>query len=313
MSKNTIVNLTTTITTIIITIIMVKKNLKNKRRLIYPSYAKINLFLEILGSLPNNFHQIETLLCSVSLFDTIKYTLTKNIDSKKWIYLNDKINKNNLIYKVAEYLYNQYKPDWGIEIQLIKRIPIAAGLGGGSSNAATTLLALNSLWELGLSIDELSSIAASFGSDIPYFLYGGTALATNRGEIIQPIEDFKLDNILLVNPNIRISSSEAYHIASIPAENERRQCIISQDVNWFFNRLEVQVRMDYPLVNEILDDLIKFGASTALMSGSGPTCFGVFVDRLKMQKCEGYFKEKGYWTKVVRTISKEEYQNVFQA
>ncbi|HOQ84052.1 MAG TPA: 4-(cytidine 5'-diphospho)-2-C-methyl-D-erythritol kinase [Candidatus Syntrophosphaera thermopropionivorans] len=292
---------------------MVNSNLKNIRRLIYPSYAKINLFLEILGHLPDNFHQIETLLCSVSLFDTIKYTLTKKKDLKKWIYLNDNISENNLIYKVADYLYNQYKPDWGIEIQLIKRIPIAAGLGGGSSNAATTLLALNSLWELGLSIDELNTIAASFGSDIPYFLYGGTALATNRGEIIQPIEDFNLDNILLVNPNIMISSSEAYQIASIPTENERRHCRISQDVKWFFNRLEAQVRIDYPLVNEILNDLIKLGASTALMSGSGPTCFGVFEDKFKMHKCEAYFKEKGYWTKLVRTITREEYQNVFQA
>jgi 4-diphosphocytidyl-2-C-methyl-D-erythritol kinase len=292
---------------------MVKKYPRNKRRLIYPSYAKINLFLEILGSLPNGFHQIETLLCSVSIFDTIKYTLTKKINPKKWICLNDTINENNLIYKVAEYLYKQYKPDWGIEIQLIKRIPIAAGLGGGSSNAATTLLALNSLWELELSIDELNAIAALFGSDIPYFLYGGTALATNRGEVIHPLDDFHMENILLVNPKIRISSSEAYQIASIPAENERRQCRISKNPNWFFNRLEAPVRTKYPLVNGILNDLIKFGAMTAIMSGSGPTCFGVFEDRFAMQKCEEYFKEIGYWTKVVRTISREEYQNVFQA
>jgi len=221
--------------------------------------------------------------------------------------------KDNLVFRIASYLHDNYKPDCGLEISLEKRIPIAAGLGGGSSNAANTIRALNHLLKLDLKLQEMEDIAAIFGSDIVYFLQGGTAFATHRGEVVRPCTDIDIDNILLVNPNIPISSAEAYTLVEVPDTAARRHF---DPIHWqdcSYNRLESGVRKRYPEVDDVLLWLIQSGAKPALMSGSGSTCFGVFVDRRGMETCKNYFDSKGYWTKVVRTISKKEYQSVFKA
>ncbi|MCB5271946.1 MAG: 4-(cytidine 5'-diphospho)-2-C-methyl-D-erythritol kinase, partial [Candidatus Cloacimonetes bacterium] len=174
------------------------------------SYAKINLFLEVLSELPDHYHEVNTALCGIDLFDEIKYSLTKNASIILWASVAELNGKNNLIYKVASYLQNEYKVASGVEICLSKRIPIAAGLGGGSSNAANAIIMLDRLWQLNLSQKERHEIAARFGSDINFFLEGGTALGENRGERISPWDDILLDNILLVNPGIEISAGTAY-------------------------------------------------------------------------------------------------------
>lgn len=277
------------------------------------SYAKINLFLEILAKRPDGYHQIETLLCSVSVCDTLKYALTKKPGLKLWSNLPEMAAADNLILRIANYLADKYKPDQGVEIFLDKKIPVAAGLGGGSSNAANALIALNSLWGLNLTQAELESVAAGFGSDICFFLTGGTAWATERGEQIEPRDDLEISNILLVNPGIGISSSRAYQLSPIPSSGQRRHF---RQPNWhkcLFNRLEAAVRLEYPVVDQLLTDLYEQGANAALMSGSGATCFGIFDDAGKMSSCQGHFERQGFWTQITRTISRKEYQDVFEA
>jgi 4-diphosphocytidyl-2-C-methyl-D-erythritol kinase len=277
------------------------------------SYAKINLFLEVLAKQPDSYHQIETLLCSVSLYDTLKYALTKKQGIKLWSNQLEMVADNNLICQVGNCLLTKFRPDTGVEIHLHKRIPIAAGLGGGSSNAATTLLALNQLWDLKLSMDELENIASEFGSDIGFFLHGGAAWGTQRGNVISPCPDFDIDNILLVNPHIRIPSSQAYSLVRIPDRENRLSFEIGKWKECCFNRLEPGIRVAYPDVDAIIRKMQDMGAKPAMMSGSGSTCFGIFADKDKMILCKDEFEKRGHWTAMVRTITRNEYLNVFKA
>ncbi|HNU54673.1 MAG TPA: 4-(cytidine 5'-diphospho)-2-C-methyl-D-erythritol kinase [Candidatus Syntrophosphaera sp.] len=278
----------------------------------HASYAKINLFLEVLGKLPENYHEIETLLCSVSLCDTLKYVLTKRPGIEIWSNLLGMAAKSNLVFKVAQYLLDKFQPNSGVDIHLEKRIPIAAGLGGGSSNAAVTLRTLNVLWDLKLSLDDLKHIAAQFGSDIPYFLHGGTAWGTHRGEVIEQRPDIQLQ-LLLVNPGIGISSAEAYALLPANTNRDRKRLDRTDGYDWLFNRLEPGIRQAYPVVDRLLNDLSNAGANAAIMSGSGSTCFGVFEDAAKMAACQRNFNRIGYWTQIVRTISRKEYESEFKA
>lgn len=242
----------------------------------------------------------------------LKYALTKKQGVKMWSNLPEMVVESNLVLQVAHFLQQEFQPPWGVEIELEKRIPIAAGLGGGSSNAANVIRALNFLWGLDLSMSEMESIAARFGSDIAFFLHGGTAWATHRGEVVTPCEDILIDGLLLVNPHIAISSAEAYRLAAIPDEIDRRRFQMDEWRECCFNRLEPAIRKEYPAVDGIIATLQDMGARPALMSGSGSTCFGVFDDTAQMRKCQDHFARKGYWTQIARTISKKEYQSVFE-
>ena len=277
------------------------------------SYAKINLFLEVLSELPDHYHEVNTVLCGIDLFDKIKYSLTKNGSIILWASVAELNGKNNLIYKVASYLQNEYKVASGVEICLSKRIPIAAGLGGGSSNAANAIIMLDRLWQLNLSQKERHEIAARFGSDINFFLEGGTALGENRGERISPWDDILLDNILLVNPGIEISAGTAYGAVELPVPGEAKLFDPQDPVATMFNRLEPKVRSLYPLVDDLLNQLAEFGAIRSMLSGSGPTCFGIFDSEEALAKCQSHFQKLGYFTHNTRTLSRREYQECFQS
>lgn len=269
------------------------------------SCAKINLFLELTGKLPNNYHQVDTVLCSIDLFDYLDYEV---IDSPQIVLscnINQLANENNLIYKVASYLQNEYKIPNGISIKLKKLIPIAAGLGGGSSNAANCILALNKLWQLHLSKAEMHKIAAQFGSDINFFLEGGTARGENRGEIITKMPDIILNNILLINPGIAISSAEAYKLAYLTSKQEQHYFDIKNVYSSCFNRLEAGIRKAYPIVDEVINTLKQYEAKVSMLSGSGSTCFGIFENIAQLEKCKDYFSEKGFWTYRAKTINSD--------
>lgn len=276
------------------------------------SFAKINLSLEVLGKLPDGYTRIQTLFASIDLKDELRFALTKSQGIKLWSNLPQLNEQDNLIYKVAHHLQSRFKPDKGIEIELKKLIPIAAGLGGGSSNAAITLLILNLLWSLNLSKKELHQIAAAFGSDVNFFLLGGTVLGEERGQQIHPVDDILLDNLLLVNPHLAISSFEAYKLVDHQAlePSFSYQDAIQNGV--YFNRLERGVAQRYPVISEILGKMRKHGAHTALMSGSGSTCFGIFNDKAALKACRDEFDDMGFWTKATRTIGKEEYYKCTQ-
>ncbi|MDD4231849.1 MAG: 4-(cytidine 5'-diphospho)-2-C-methyl-D-erythritol kinase [Candidatus Cloacimonetes bacterium] len=275
------------------------------------SYAKINLFLEVLDRLPENYHKVNTVLCSIDLFDEIKYVLTKRESIIVWSSVAELSGENNLIYKIAKYLQDTYKVCAGVEIYLKKRIPIAAGLGGGSSNAASAIEVLNKLWQLQLSQMEKEHIAASFGSDINFFLHGGTANGENRGERITEMSDIIIDNIVLVNPGILISAGAAYGAVEVPLPSEVKLFDPNHPISTMFNRLEPAVRKLYPVVDRLLDQISLHGAVKSMLSGSGSTCFGIFKDAKKAKLCADYFAKLGYFTHHTKTISQREYKGCF--
>ncbi|HPF09087.1 MAG: 4-(cytidine 5'-diphospho)-2-C-methyl-D-erythritol kinase [Candidatus Cloacimonetes bacterium] len=275
------------------------------------SYAKINLFLEVLGHLPNGYHQVNTVLCSIDLFDSVKYALTKRSTLKLLCSMPELNGADNLVCRIASYLKEMYQIPSGLDIELQKRIPVAAGLGGGSSNAATTVIALNKLWHLDLSEDKMHEIAASFGSDINFFLVGGTALGENRGERISSMSDILIKNILLVNPGIAIAAGKAYGATELPAPGETRQFDPQNPLATMFNRLEPAVRRLYPQVDRLLQEIVAYGAVVSMLSGSGSTCFGIFDDERGMTECQSHFEKMGYYTHITRTISRSEYQACF--
>jgi 4-diphosphocytidyl-2-C-methyl-D-erythritol kinase len=270
------------------------------------SYAKINLFLEVTGKLPNNYHQVNTVLCSIDLFDLLSYSLCDNPDVSFSCNIPSLDNNENLVYRIADYLQKKFRIKQGVAIHLEKHIPTAAGLGGGSSNAANCLIALNDLWQLNISEIDLHGIAASFGSDINFFLQGGTALGENRGEQTSPLPDILLDKVLLINPNIPIPSSLAYKLVDIPSPAQARHFDPSNLSQTCFNRLEPGIRKVFPIIDSALNTLHNFGAEAAMLSGSGSTCFGIFTDEAAMLRCKQHFMGLGFWCHCAKTLARED-------
>ena len=206
---------------------------QRKRKMEYSrdSYAKVNLFLDVISRLANGYHEILTVFAEIELHDKLKFFLTNKQEIKIMSNVEDLNSSNNLIYKIAIYLQNRFGVKKGVIVELEKHIPIAAGLGGGSSNAAATIVALSELWHINLEEETMHEIAAEFGSDINFFLKGGTALGRNRGEILEDCAQIYLDNILLVNPNVQISSKTAYQAVRINEPNNSWTQLLKQVIH----------------------------------------------------------------------------------
>jgi len=265
------------------------------------AYAKINLYLDTLSK-GVSFTQIRTVFAQVDLHDTL--SIKKNRSGKISFTCSDAAlqNSDNLVVKVAQFLQEACKVDFGAEIDLQKKIPVAAGLGGGSSDAATTLLALNKEWELGLPMSELDKIAAGFGSDINFFLRGGVCLGEDRGQLVKPVALEGIDNILLVNPGVAISSKEAYqNVKSYGQTAGFAQFLESGDVRYCYNGLQAGVEELYDSVSACLQELRSKGAKKAMLSGSGATVIGFFDDLATLKLAEKYFKDKRFWTLFTKT------------
>ena len=263
------------------------------------SYAKINLFLEVLGKQESGYHDLVTLFAEINLCDFLKFDLTKKGGLKILSSLDSLSSRDNLIYQVAVYIQAKYRVQYGAKIYLEKNIPIAAGLGGGSSNTAATIDGLCRLWGLDLAKAEKHEIASRFGSDINFFLEGFLAIGTNRGEVIEPLDsDLYFDNILLVNPNYPISSGEAYQLLSPPSHPHKcggiQMLLEKKDPIYCFNRLEEGVLRKYPDLQEIKNLLIIQGAKKAMLSGSGPTMIAFFSDPTKCKNARNLVEGLNY-------------------
>jgi 4-diphosphocytidyl-2-C-methyl-D-erythritol kinase len=269
------------------------------------SYAKINLFLRVLSKRPDGYHEIETQFSTIDLFDTLKFALTKKPPIKILSNIPELASEHNLMHKVAKRMFDSFGIRSGIEIHLHKRIPGAAGLGGGSSNAAMTILAINRMCGLNLDEECINGLAAEFGSDVNFFLYGGNALGTSRGEKLELLPDKEPMEILLVNPGIAVSSRLAYQLV-------QTESAVQQNRDDWYNSLEDGIRRQYPLVDETIYCLMEKGASQAVMSGSGATCLGLFKDKTEQEKAAEYFAEKNYWVKAVTTLTRSQYKECTQ-
>lgn len=263
--------------------------------LIIESYGKINLALDVLYKRPDGYHELNTVMQQISLSDKLIF---KEIESGIIVEsrgLKIPLDSTNLVYRAWEKLKPFSKTDRGIHITIEKNIPVAAGLAGGSSNGAATLKALNQMWNLNLSLNELMEIGVRLGADIPFCLLGGTALAEGIGDILTPLKSFKDVLILIGNPGIGVSTEYAYgrlnlqkdHRIDIP---KLISCMDSKDLKCvaerFENIMEEPIIREHPIIKEVKDNMIANGALGTLMSGSGPTVFGLFEDedRIKHAK-----------------------------
>lgn len=247
--------------------------------------AKINLTLDVLYKRPDNYHEVEMVMTTVDLADRIG--LEPREDGQIKIVSADRYvpdDNRNFAYQAAQLLKDTYGVTEGVDIHIEKEIPIAAGLAGGSSDAAATLRGLNTLWNLGLSIDELAVLGAKIGSDVSFCVYGGTALATGRGEKIEHISAPPPCFVVLAKPKIGVSTAEVYgglKIEGLQHPNTKQMIAAIETNNYDLvcaslgNVLESVTLKLHPEVVTIKEQMQRFGADAVLMSGSGPTVFGL--------------------------------------
>lgn len=286
------------------------------------SYAKINWTLDVLFKREDGFHELRTIYQTVSLHDTLTITETRGPIEIACDDPRVPCDESNLAFKAAALLREAAGVSLGARIEIEKRIPVAAGLGGGSSNAAATLLALIKLWHVEIDDRTLIRIAASLGSDVPFFLIGGTALGVGRGEEVYQIEQAGCQHLLLVNPGFPVSTRDAYEKLSRLTRSESASIIpftllaakgISGLPLVAKNDLEETVLAAHPEIAEVKRRLLSLGARHALMSGSGATVFGVFDNSQTIEQAESEVRAAGYWVKRVRTVDAREYQaTIFQ-
>ncbi|MED1723763.1 4-(cytidine 5'-diphospho)-2-C-methyl-D-erythritol kinase [Brevibacillus parabrevis] len=257
--------------------------------------AKINLTLDVLAKRPDGYHEVEMVMTTVDLADRVDLTLREDgeitLDCSA-SFVPDDIR--NHAYKAAVLLKERYQVRQGVRLYIDKQIPVAAGLAGGSSDAAATLRGLNQLWNLGLSLDELAEIGAEIGSDVPFCVYGGTALAKGRGEQITHLGTPAPCWVILAKPPIGVSTPDVYgnlrgdKIDNHPDTRQMLQAISEQDFSLMCqslgNVLENVTLSLYPQVRQIKELMIASGADGVLMSGSGPTVFALVQKEAKVHR-----------------------------
>ena len=252
--------------------------------------AKINLGLDVLGKRDNGYHDVRMVMQTIYLYDNV--TLTKAKESGIQVETNLSylpVDQNNIAYKAAKLLMDEFDIQEGVHIKLDKRIPVAAGMAGGSSNAAAVLVGMNRLFNLGLKQKDLMERGVSLGADVPYCVMRGTALAEGIGEELSPLDPMPKCYILVAKPGISVSTKLVYEAldAKEIVEHPDIDGVIAglkkQDVRQVAaamgNVLEGVTIEKYPVIETIKDAMKEAGALNAMMSGSGPTVFGIFEDR----------------------------------
>jgi 4-diphosphocytidyl-2-C-methyl-D-erythritol kinase len=285
------------------------------------SFCKVNLLLNILGKRPDGFHELETIMHPVGLYDRLSFD---RAGREIKLTCNDPVlpvHSKNLVFRAAALFLKKAAINEGVRIHLDKRIPVSAGLGGGSGNAAATFLALNELFGHPLAPATLQEMAAAVGSDVPFFLQTRPALATGRGEVIKPLEFFpapRSAHILLIHPGFGISTAWAYqHLSQFPeAQNgragraERLAALLSAGDQAaagreFYNSLEAPALHKYPLLALFQQFLRENGAWATLMSGSGSTTFALTEGEETAKQLLESFKAKfgtKCWTAALKMI-----------
>ncbi len=264
---------------------LVEETIISGNRAIARSYAKINLTLDILGKMENGYHEIETVMQTVGLFDLVVVDI---IDYGIRIKTNLgylPVNENNIAYKAADAFFKRTGIKKGASILIHKNIPVAAGLAGGSSNAAAVLAAMNLLFSKPLNDDELLEVATGLGADVPFCLTGGTVLCKGIGEKMTKIKQFPKKHVLLVKPPINIQTAEIYGAIDnepLPPHPKTEELISSLEngynPEYMFNVMEMVVTKKYSVISGIKEKMMLNGAEVSMMSGSGSTVFGLFSD-----------------------------------
>ncbi len=265
------------------------------------SRAKINLHLDIVGKREDGYHLLETIMQQIDLYDDIEITKTDSgiITNTSSEYVPD--GEKNIAYKAAKILIDDFPSINGVKINIEKRIPVGAGLGGGSSNAACVLIGMNKLFNLNLSDEQLIEYGVKLGADVPFAIIGGTAIATGIGEILTKIKGLNNQWVLITKPNLSVSTKEIYEnfdtskIRKTRDLNKLVESIESQDIstmsNLMFNSLEEVTFSKYSSAKDLKQKLKELGATAVMMSGSGPTIFGFYKTFDKGKKSLEHLKK----------------------
>jgi|SRR5882724_2220510 len=291
-----------------------------------PAFAKINLSLRVLGKRPDGYHEIQTVLQTISLHDTLRFTVTNAphivlaCDDRRVL-----SGAENLVCRAAAALQQQFRSRQGAYIVLEKKIPVEAGLGGGSSDAAITLLALAHLWQTRATEDDLLEIAGSLGADVPFFFRGGTALGTGIGKDINALSDAGDKFLLVIKPNAGISTAAAYQALNAPSltSAEAKTILSSSQGGEFFDNLDSNAfQNDFeavafglePEIARAKASLIRAGARAALLAGSGSAVFGIFdggdAQKRAIQTIE---LEAGWRVFPCRTVGRSQYRSAMSS
>lgn len=267
--------------------------------------AKINYRLDVIRKRPDNYHDLRMVMQRIALYDEIEITLSGtscirvscNRDGAPG-------GPGNIAWKAADALLSRMDSGMGVDIRITKNIPVAAGLGGGSSDAATVLMGLNGLLGFDLPLDELMSVGLKLGADVPFFIFGKTALAEGVGERLTEVHGLPTVWLVLVNPNVHVSTAWVYQSLQLTKDKvvDRlpRFCNRLSDVcDLLSNDLESVTIKSYPVIQEIKDSLLLKGAAGVLMSGSGPTVFGVFESEAGARRCQTELTNNDSWFSVV--------------
>jgi len=283
-----------------------------------PSFAKINLDLRILGTRADGYHDLKTVFQSLALFDTVTVTARRGPLAVICDEPDIPTDRRNLVWKAASLLHRtvtgKSSAPSGVAIELRKRVPPEAGLGGGSSNAAMTMLALNKLWKLDLDLATLTRIGAMLGADVPYFMHGGTALGLGRGDDIYPLADMPPVHVVILRPGFGVATADAYGWF----DNETRRAIKEPaprplPPGWpawsatLRNDLEIPVIRHQPTIGRIRQSLLDAGATFAAMSGSGSAVFGLFERKDAARRTANDLARPGWLSLHTRTLDRREY------
>lgn len=258
--------------------------------IVLKSYGKINLGLDVLRRREDGYHEVRMIMQTVGLYDLL--TMKKTKEDKISMTCNLSflpIDERNLVYKAVKLIKDKYHIKDGVKIDLNKRIPVAAGMAGGSSNCAAALKGMNQLFDLGLSIDELCEIGVTLGADVPYCIWGGTALSEGIGEKLSRVDAMPNCYILIAKPGISVSTAFVYQnldlagLSKHPDIDGMLECLNKKDLEGICERLEnvletVTIK-EYPIIERVKKHLTDQGAMGTLMSGSGPTIFAIFKDK----------------------------------
>lgn len=267
------------------------------------AYGKINLALDVLRKRPDGYHEVRMIMQTVGIYDRIDLDVTPEpgiqVETNLFYLPN---NENNLVYKAAKLLMDEFSVTKGVSLHLRKFIPVAAGMAGGSSDAAAVLFGINKMFNLGLTMEELMERGVKIGADVPYCLMRGTALSEGIGEILTPLPPVPQCQILIVKPGINVSTKFVYenlHADQLKSEDHPDidgmiKAIISKDLygmaDLFGNVLETVTAREYPVIEEIKEKMREAGAVNACMSGSGPTVFGLFTNPKASQNAYEKFR-----------------------
>lgn len=273
---------------------MIKKN----------AHAKLNLSLDVTGKRENGYHDIKTLMVMTDLCDEMIFSKSERLEIIPEFSFD---LKSNLIYKVYELLKNRVGYDLPFKVEIKKKIPIAAGLAGGTSNGAACLYALNDLYKINIPRAELIEMAGGLGADFTYMMTGGSKIAKGIGDILEAVDPIELDHVLIINPGYGVSTKEVYQKIKIDKERIDFSKILEgiyeldiEKLNFYLrNKMEDVVFSLHPDLLDIKNKLRVFN-SAPLMSGSGATIFGIFADEKSLEEAYDYFKEIYEYTYKVR-------------